>query len=336
MRLGDEIPVPEPAASDDDPALVPIDPLGDGTPPQRSPVHLLLFSPDGKRLTSWLETGGIVLWDATTRKPLRHFDSPGGAGAAFSADGKTLAAADPNHQITLREAATGQERLLLPGHVNRDFIAALAFAPDGRRLISVCDDTTALIWDVTGRLRDGQLLAAKLTERELNGIWSDLAGEGGRRAYLGIWALIAAGPDAVPFLEARLKPLTVEAAQVEKLIKELDSKQFALRQRAVAALEELSELAEANLKKALDANPPLEMRQRLDRLLTKIDKERNALNPHRLRVLRASEALEQIGTPEARRVLAALAEAPAEMRLTEDVTQEVRACQARLNGRMWP
>jgi WD40 repeat protein len=335
MRLGEEVPVPEASPSDDDPAQM--DDMFDGRPPpQKSPVQLLLFTPDGKRLTSWLESGAIVLWDAATRKPLRQFDGPAGGGAAFSHDGKTLAARDPNNQITLRETATGQERLLLPGHINRDFIAALAFAPDGRRLVSVCDDTTALIWDVTGRMRDGRFPPAKLTAKELDGIWSDLASEGGRRPYVGIWALVAAGPDAVPFLEEKLKPLAVEAAQIDKLIKDLDSNKFVVRQRAVAALEELSELAEAALKKALESNPPLEVRQRLDKLVTKIEKERNALNPHRLRVLRATEALEQIGTVEALRILEALAEAPPEMRLTDEVKHEVYACLARMERRIRP
>src|SRR5262249_19155424 len=160
----------------------------------------------------------IVLWDAATRKPLRQFDGPAGGGAAFSADGKTLAARDPNNQISLRETATGQERLLLSGHVNRDYIAALAFAPDGRRLVSVSDDTTALIWDVTGRMSDGKLPPARLAAKEMDTIWSELASEGGRRPYLGLWALVAAGPDAVAFLDEKLKPLSVEAAQIDKLI----------------------------------------------------------------------------------------------------------------------
>jgi hypothetical protein len=65
----------------------------------------------------------------------------------------------------------------------------------------------------------------------------------------------------------------------------------------------------------------------------RVEKERNALNPHRLRVLRASEALEQIGGDEAKKILEGLAEAPPELRLTEEVKREVRASLDRLNRR---
>jgi WD40 repeat protein len=65
---------------------------------------------------------------------------------AFSPDGRTLAAESAGHRIRLWEVPTGRVRLTLPGHQAK--ILSLAFAPDGRRLISGSDDTTALVWDV--------------------------------------------------------------------------------------------------------------------------------------------------------------------------------------------
>lgn len=331
MDIGDEVNPPEIPLQPDDVRIKavfrPAEPQ-----PQPSPVLLLLFSPSGKQLTSWLDSGAIVVWDIATRKALRTFDGPsaGGTSAAFSADGKTLAARDKNNQITLRESITGQERLLLPGHVDRDYLWALAFAPDGRRLISACDDTTALIWDSTG---NGTNAAAKLTARDLDTIWADLAHEKGDRAYRGIWALTTDPTDALPYLQEKLKPVAVDPKRLDALIADLDSNVFAKRQKAIAELEEMSELAEGALKKALDAKPPLEVKTRLDKLLAKIEKERNALDPHRLRIMRASEALEKIGTEEARKLLEALAEAPPELRLTDEVKREVRACLDRLASR---
>ncbi len=324
MDLGLEVPAPE-TEPDEDAPVFPTDPM----PMQRSPVLLLLFTPDGKGLRSWLESGAIVLWDVASRKPLRQFDGPagGGSGAAFSFDGRTLATRDASNQVILRETATGQERLLLPGHPGRDFVWALAFAPDGRRLVSVSDDTTALIWDVWGRPPD------KLAARDLDAIWHGLASDNGGRAYRGIGALAANPGAALPFLRDKLKPLTVEPQQITQLVADLDSNQFAVRQKAVAALEELSELAEPALRKALEAKPPLEVKQRLEKLLAKVEKEKTGLNPHRLRVLRVTEVLERVGSAEARQMLEALVDAPPEMRLTDEVKQEVRACLERLQRR---
>jgi hypothetical protein len=63
-------------------------------------------------------------------------------------------------------------------------------------------------------------------------------------------------------------------------------------------------LVEGALRRALEAKPSLEVERRLRILLGKI--ERIQL-PETLRAVRAVEALEHIGTPEAKRVLQGLA-----------------------------
>jgi WD40 repeat protein len=112
------------------------------------------FSPDGKLMaaTTWSST---QLWEVGPGR-LRHTVPALGAqsfATTFSPDGKTLAVADGN-VVTLWDIATGT-----PVH---DFghtylVGALAFAPDGRSLISGASFTDRLIhrWDP----RTGERLA---------------------------------------------------------------------------------------------------------------------------------------------------------------------------------
>ena len=111
------------------------------------------------------------------------------------------------------------------------------------------------------------------------------------------------------------------------MIADLDDERFAVREKATTELEKLGKEIEPALHKALQGKPSLEVRRRIDRLLEKL--ESAAPSPEQLRLLRALEVLEHIGTPEARELLRTLAKGASGARLT----QEAKASLDRLANR---
>jgi RNA polymerase sigma factor (sigma-70 family) len=284
---------------------------------QRYPAAL---SPDG-RLLAVMATRSrsvhppeqvLMLMDLATGQVVRRLDSPLHTGTlAFSPDGRMLAwtsAADT--AIRLLEVASGRERRRLTGH--RGEVTAFAFSADGRRLLSGCNDTTALVWDLAGRW------PATLTAAEVGALWADLAGEDAARAYRAIHQLAAAPNAAVPFLRKRLHPVpAVDEKRVARLIADLDSDAFATRQKATTELAKLADQPIAAYRKALESKPSIETRKRLEELLEKAGPAWWDVSGERLRSLRAVETLELAGTKEAREALTTLAAGAPGARLTE-------------------
>src|SRR5207247_931342 len=112
-----------------------------------------------------------------------------------------------------------------------------------------------------------------------------------------------------------------------QLILDLDSKKFAIRERAMQELDRRAEVVETALRKALQEKPSLEVRRRLIEIIQRL--ERQTYTGEQLRVFRAIEVLEHIGTPEAQEVLKELAKGASEARLT----QEAKAALDRLAKR---
>jgi HEAT repeat protein len=120
-----------------------------------------------------------------------------------------------------------------------------------------------------------------------------------------------------------------DAKRIQQLIADLDHARFEVRQASSNALEKLGEAVEPALTKLLADKPPLEVRQRIDALLTKLEKSPVELTPDELRSLRAIRALEQIGTKEAQRLLEEMARGNE----SSLVTQDAMASAKRLNHR---
>jgi hypothetical protein len=157
----------------------------------------------------------------------------------------------------------------------------------------------------------------ELKAADLDALWSALAA-GGFGARKAIWALAGDPQRAVPFLKEKLPPATaaLDRKRLAQAVIDLDDDSFAVRQRASEDLEKAGELAEPVLRKALEGKPSAEVRRRVDVLLEKLAEA--GTSPEWLRTVRALEALERAGTPEARQVLEALARGTPEARLTRE------------------
>jgi WD40 repeat protein len=112
------------------------------------------FSPNGSLLA--VETSfTIQVWDAKRLVRIQEIDERSlvPTAIAFSPDGQVIAAGDARGRIGLWEAATGSRRGDWLETAAGEEITALAFAPDGRTLLSANRGeplATVTVWDVDG------------------------------------------------------------------------------------------------------------------------------------------------------------------------------------------
>lgn len=284
------------------------------------------FSPDGTLLAGVSGISGpLRFWDAASGKELRPLAKYTIWAHVFAPDSRSLAETDGDHFIRIWELATRHPRCQFSSLDKRP--AVLAYSPDGRILAQGSEDITVLLWDVTGLQGKNRSHSTSLSAKESQTLWTDLASTDAAAAYRAIWKLVAGSKDSVPFIQEHLRPVSpVDALTVSRLVADLDSDLFQTREKATEQLEKLAELAEPALRRALQGKPPLERRQRIDRLLERLVEQRDNPSSERLRMLRAVEALEHMDTPVARRVL----EEYAKGEPAANITNEAKAALERL------
>jgi hypothetical protein len=291
-------------------------------------VERVVFSPDGRLLASGANETVVRLWDVPTGKELPPLKGHSGVLAlAFSPDSRTLATAGMTPVIRLWELSTGKERAQFTGH--HGVVFCLSFAADGRALASGGGDTTALVWDVSGRAARRPGVA--LTPAALASAWQDLLDPDAVKAGRAVWALVASPGQVVPFLREHVRPAAaIDTRRVMKLLADLDSDRFPVRQRATDELGKMGPGIVPLLRKALDRRVSREVSRRLNQLLEKL--QGPGLLAEQEREFRAVEVLEHIGTAEARQVLEALAKGEPDA----ERTKQAKASLERLRRRPPP
>jgi len=160
-------------------------------------------------------------------------------------------------------------------------------------------------------------------------LWRDLGHPGTTRAFRARRELVRAGLAAVPHLRERLRWRPDAPGRVRRLVARLGHEDVAARELAQVRLRRLGPAAQPQLREALRRAGSPEVRARIRALLDALA----ALEPDPppaeevRRVLRAIGVLEQMASPEARDVLAEVANGPPEA-LT---TREAAAALARLD-----
>jgi len=318
---------------------------------QRPPAA---FSPDGRTFARVNEEGGVTLWEVATGRPRRYFgkkpkelvradpfeedngigaflpllgrlpiishQSEASAALLFSPRSTLLCLGGPDNEIKLWNVATGKQEAQV--HGDEGETTCLDFSPDGKRLVSGSMNTTALIWDVTALLPTSPTASRQLSNSEIDACWTDLAGDDAAKAFEAICLLSACPKAAVEFLSMHIRPIPpLDSPQVERWIKDLDDRQFQVRNQANHELEILGERAVPALQKALKDKPSAEVRSRVDELLRKAALE---LTGERLRVLRAIELLERAGSAECKELLRSLAKGDAGAMQTREAADSVR------------
>jgi hypothetical protein len=281
----------------------------------RGTVNCAILSRDGRSLASRGDDQTVRIWEVATGLERRKFRDGGESASwvgtqflAFSPDGRTLASCGSHDPFPrLWDLPRGRELAPLKSH--RAWVGAVEFFSDGRRLLTGSQDTTAIAWDLTGQ--NAAPIIRTLGPDKLAQHWESLLLADSTAAYAAVWALIDAGDSATAFLRRQLKPDgAADRKQIATWIQQLDHPQFAVRERATAALGRAIDEAETDLRRALP-RASAEVRERIRRILDGIAESHRS--PERLRTIRALEVLEGQGTSAARDLLADLSRGAPEM-----------------------
>jgi hypothetical protein len=158
---------------------------------------------------------------------------------------------------------------------------------------------------------------ADLSVKQLEAVWADMGDKDPAKGVQAC-AVLYGAKKAVPFLKDHLKPANVKVPPADekaiaKLVADLDSDEFAVREKAEADLAKLGLAAVPALEQALKEATSAEQRMRLQRLLGKA-KEVPALTQAR----RGLEVLVALRTPPAKELLEALAKGDDKEWLTQE------------------
>lgn len=188
----------------------------------------------------------------------------------------------------------------------------MAFSANDGLLATGADDATCLVWQAPRRTARA---TARLEHATCERLWADLANADASRAHHAIAELVHCGDSAVAFLTERLRPpAPLDVQVVNRLLRHLDSPQFATRERAGGELQRLgAEVIPVLHRSMSQSGRSQEFAARVGALI-----ETLAIPSHeRLREYRSLEVLETIGSPGAQALLKTIGQGAATSRVAQ-------------------
>ncbi|WP_227254624.1 WD40 repeat domain-containing protein [Frigoriglobus tundricola] len=282
---------------------------------QRGQKGAVAFSPDGKLVTA-VSTAQLAVFDAADgmksdeyREPLYRAERSSEHGAihhaAFSPDSRLLVvgSAGVYGRVEVWELVThGMVRALTTGYGGT---ARLCVFPDGTRAASAGAEEAITVWDLTLRP------STQPKDTDLRAAWTALLSQDAATGYPAIKVFVAAGTRGAGFLADTLKPLLADERKIKEWVADLGSETFSVRENASKELVAQGSRALAVLSAAVKSDDP-EVRDRAREVLGKLTVKGFSVPPHgliddQLRLFRVVQALEEIGSVEAKRVVETIA-----------------------------
>jgi len=295
-------------------------------------VHAVAFSLD-TRMLACADSNGVSFWEIASGKERRRIDAPGGWVLRFSPNGRWLARGD-DRVIQVCDVLRGRVVHTFARH--DALVIRLAFTPDNGILATASADSTVLLWDLAAVTAKQPRPGDQASNAGVMAAWKELASADAQAAYRALRLLVDAPTQSVALLRERLRPAPApeanqrerlrpapapEANQIDRWLAQLDSSRFADREQATRELERQDGRAEPALRRYLANAPSAEARRRAEGVLARL--QGPITDPELLRALRAVEALEHMGTRDAKQLLQEVARGAPEARLTQDAKRSL-------------
>jgi hypothetical protein len=161
----------------------------------------------------------------------------------------------------------------------------------------------------------------------LESAWNDLAAREAGKSFKSEGRFLAAPADAVKFFAEKIKPVeALDPKRIQRLLADLDSNEFAVREAASKALDGLDQQAQPYLEETLKSAKSAEVRDRVKRILER--QQGAAITSEQLRQIREVMVLELIGDGESKNLLKRWAGGPVGALLTVEASLALKRLEA--------
>lgn len=299
-------------------------------------VEHLAYSQDGRMLAvakgSWTE-----IYETASNKLVAAMRLISGGKVSkintlcfFSTDNRLLATSDTGGIILICDLVTGK---IHSDQLTEDAvtISAMSYLPHEELLAFGSFDSTRFVWKINKLFSGPGLHAMKKytvvgnmpkqpSQEDCQSLWNDLHEKDAKIAYKALWNFVACQNKAVPFLDRNLQPVTpIDSEYIIELVNDLDNDSFQVRENASEKLKKIGDLAVPILRRRYQGSKSSEFSRRIKEILD----HSYPFSQDHLRILRAIQILEYIGTPDAILVLDRLSKGASESSITREAKSSV-------------